>query len=150
MRSGCSSERRIRLEKPSPYARVLNELCRFVAVHRLSYGLQTLTNDGQAFPGQWGGLWGNGAQQCPSFREAECHGQSAPRQCRWKIQQRSFSSRQASTGARRPRRAGADAGFARNLTDTSAMSPDGLRRRRFKGRRSPIPTRACRLSSRER
>jgi hypothetical protein len=50
-------------------------------------------------------------QQCPSFREAVCHGQSAPRQCRWKIQQRSFSSRQASTGVRRPPRAGADAGF---------------------------------------
>ena len=35
VRSGCSWDRRSSLEKPSPYARVLNGLCRFVAVHRL-------------------------------------------------------------------------------------------------------------------
>jgi hypothetical protein len=42
VRSGCSWDRRSSLEKPSPYARVPNELCRFVAVHRLSYGLQMI------------------------------------------------------------------------------------------------------------
>jgi hypothetical protein len=36
VRSGCSWDRKSSLEKPSPYARVPNELCGFVAVHRLS------------------------------------------------------------------------------------------------------------------